>query len=391
MRTLSVPLLAVLGGAILAACGGAEPAITDPSELKVVHEQLHDNPSTMIAYGSPATEWYHEATVSLHSVRGGSVSALPFCTGTVIAPDIVMTAGHCTYGSSASQIAVYQGMEPATDPAFTSHVYLVDDINQHPSFSYWTLENDISLLHLTDDIMAAEGIDCVSHLPSSLGLSNADAGMTINIAGYGDGESFSDYGQRQQIDMTFEGMGCAGLPGCFGADSTQMFAYDQSGGGPCPGDSGGPAFVFRGSDVYVGGITSWGSSSCYGGNSYGISQVVDVHETFINDYLATYGHPSDVCMGGSSGGGGGGGADTTPPTIMGLTAYWAGPRIVVEWTTDENAYGDVCKTDRSRCTSDTTLDTYSGWYLPGFLSGRTLLVVATDAAGNESTDTIVLP
>ena len=60
--------------------------------------------SQKIHGGSAPTEWYHDAVVSLHQRQGNSVYTDPFCTGTLISNQHVLTAGHCLEGSSANKV-----------------------------------------------------------------------------------------------------------------------------------------------------------------------------------------------------------------------------------------------------------------------------------------------
>lgn len=74
---------------------------------------------------------------------------------------------------------------------------------------------------------------------------------------------------------------------------TRGAARNQSTGGVCFGDSGGPALVYRDGTAYVGGITSYGDSRC---RIYGVSTRVDAFESFIGDFLAPAPDPDPVCV-----------------------------------------------------------------------------------------------
>ena len=55
--------------------------------------------------GTIANQPHHEAVVSLNQRYGSQVSPNIFCSGTLIAADTVLTAGHCVQGSAANNIA----------------------------------------------------------------------------------------------------------------------------------------------------------------------------------------------------------------------------------------------------------------------------------------------
>jgi hypothetical protein len=78
---------------------------------------------------------------------------------------------------------------------------------------------------------------------------------------------------------------CPGPDACGdgGYIAPQAFDYLQSGGGPCSGDSGGPAFVVRNSTEYVAGVTSYGDQDC---TLYGVSTTVSEYASWIETFLA---------------------------------------------------------------------------------------------------------
>lgn len=242
--------------------------------------------------GSSPTEAEHDATGSMHTrTNRGTISRSPYCSGTLIGSQWFLTAGHCvTSGRSvtrASNIAVQFANSPSSSSA---SYFLVDAVYRHPSYSSSTLQNDVALLHLT----SAPSITPVPPLPEVSGyeLTSADAGANVNFAGFGYTESGS-FGTKLQVDLPFGGLGCSvgGCPSGYTSSTytNMIFSYEQDGTssstsddeGPCSGDSGGPAFMERGGDVYVVGVTSWGDSRC---RSYGVSTRVDNYEAWIEGY-----------------------------------------------------------------------------------------------------------
>jgi trypsin len=264
--------LALSSVLLLAGCA------TDLSSLEVL-EGTGSDVEGKIYGGSAPDSWEHDAVVSLHTLsRGGRyVSVGPFCSGTLITEDVVITAAHCTEGTKASSVAIYVGDDPAAD--IVSHLYAVSEIWVHPGYDSRTISNDISLIRLATPV--TEPVTPVPYLPAAEGLTSADIGALVNFAGFGQTETGTS-GVKLQVDGTIDALGC-GVSGCPSAgDTATQFSYAQPSSGPCFGDSGGPAFIYRSSGTYVAGLTSYGDSYC---NIYGVSTRVDAFEAEILDFI----------------------------------------------------------------------------------------------------------
>ncbi len=263
--------LAVVPFALLASCA-VEPDGSVGSRDTIYGGEAPDQP-------------FHGAVVALHERSNRGVSTLPFCSGTFIGNRWILTASHCLVdrrgrAKSASSIAIYVGNNPRAD--LSAHLYLVDQVQVHPSYSASTLRNDIGLLHVTRAVTETAP---VPYLPPAQALSNADLGAPLNHAGFGYDETRA-FGVKLQVDVPLGGFGCS-VSGCTSpGDAATQFSYSQRpttayprGVGPCNGDSGGPAFVVRGGVPYVAGVTSFGDTNC---TVYGVSTRVEAFASWIN-------------------------------------------------------------------------------------------------------------
>lgn len=226
----------------LAACLALAPAVAGAEVIGSGQHAIRNG--TRSPQVVPLTERQQLAIGWLHR-PGDPASA--FCTGTLVAPRVVVTATHCTRGEGPEAIGFGIGIDPAAPVALFTLVQIAE---------FPEPEVDVALLFLAED--AVQTVPDVEPLPvnrAALDGADGDAivGRTVEVAGYGEtgdpsltGRFFASV-RLAEIDETFvvvDGQGLQGL---------------------CFGDSGGPVITINaaGAPVILG-VEHGGDDSCVG-------------------------------------------------------------------------------------------------------------------------------
>jgi uncharacterized protein (TIGR03382 family) len=207
-----------------------------------------------IVNGTPADEAHHGAVVAL------IVDGIGYCSGTLVTPDVVLTAAHCIegYGTVSVVFGEYAtaGMGEEVE---TSGRWI------HPQHGVQKFWNDIALLRLERE--APAGVQPIPALPQSLRLGEEDIGVELEFVGYGSTNPASyTFGTRLHafgdLDLVCEDPAGCRSPVLNDTVPHKAFCHDQDPSGTCFGDSGGPALVEREGQLYVAGVTSFTSANC---------------------------------------------------------------------------------------------------------------------------------
>ena len=231
-------------------------------------------PPTWIYGGSSATAARHKAVVALHELEGRQIYVDPFCTGTLIRGDWVLTAAHCIgdFDRDPATLAIYVGKDPSRD--LEDHTYDVTEVHVFPGYDDREIVGDLALLRLPGDVADHEGVTPVRELANVDGITNADAGTMVDLVGFGLTESGGG-GTRLHVMEELGGLVDAAV-------ARQIWTDQSDGTGTCSGDSGGPLMIQRPGGWRVAGLTSYGDADCM---DYGVYTDVDYYESWITGVI----------------------------------------------------------------------------------------------------------
>ena len=179
-----------------------------------------------------------------------------FCSGALIAPNLVMTARHCVNQPSSQSIdcasTTFGGQYTSTSDYFvtTNSSMLQGSLGWHQAKTIWTTTgtkvcgNDMALIELVNNVSLSEaGGQFVTPVVQYSMTDHTKYSTTVTAIGYGDTSATQqDPGTRYQL----QNVNLACIPGDSVIDcgqQTQLTANEfVSGNGTCEGESGSSAY-----------------------------------------------------------------------------------------------------------------------------------------------------
>lgn len=170
-----------------------------------------------------------------------------------ISTKFILTAGHCTFGQTASNLKVRVA---SSLRIFGGHVHQVSRIIQHPSYDNVNLDYDFALLELESEIVASSKAQAIAlpHADESIA-----SGTIALVSGWGvtQNNDESNLMLRGVLVPIIAESVCSHAYGEYAEVTERMLCagnVDKGGKDSCQGDSGGPLAV----DGVLYGVVSWG-------------------------------------------------------------------------------------------------------------------------------------
>jgi hypothetical protein len=172
------------------------------------------------------------------------------CTGALIAPTIVLTAGHCITPNTSYRVIDYTTQPP--------RLITAQKVAAHPQFNMQAMNAhrataDVALLQLPAPVPGKS--------PAALGAPRIPVmpGAPFTIAGIGTTASGSDAGVGT---VRAAGLTVTGNPGTLQIRLVDPLTQNKrTGTGACTGDSGAPVFEDQNGTSLIVGVVSWSTGA----------------------------------------------------------------------------------------------------------------------------------
>jgi secreted trypsin-like serine protease len=215
------------------------------------------------------------------------------CSGTLLSPTVMLTAGHCTYGTDGGRVwfepdiadsdaALEYPFEGETSIEFAK-IYTHPDYIDEAFYLY-----DVGVVILSEPVVLdTYGELAPVGLLDELAVRRGLQDRSFTVVGYGlqsvVPELQQDLVRHQAQVHLIDVRGTAGIPSGTSASFTNNPGQGNGSGGTCFGDSGGP--TFHGNSNVIVAVTSYGLNANCAGTGGGYRVDTEGDQEFVNKFL----------------------------------------------------------------------------------------------------------
>ena len=233
---------------------------------------------TVRIVGGVTTSDFPECCLIGHKNTNGTVGW--FCSGTLIHPKIIVTAGHCFIPTNRANVVALNA--PDQNHLQTAELDTVKRMVQNPRYQQTHQFSDLSVIILrTASRVAPVKLASTAELV---------AATEVTLVGYGndDVNSTRGFGVKRMVKVPISNLKRAATDDLseaeheLGFDADLEFTAGAPGFDSCNGDSGGPAYIMAGNVKRLAGATSRATDTAtHACGDGGIYTRLDMHVDFI--------------------------------------------------------------------------------------------------------------